>query len=431
MKSPTSHRLLKHLLACGVLLALGGCGEDRVVNKVPTLSVSRSEVFVRRVSAEGYLKATEATPVTAPVDSQQPMKVAWVAEDGTQVAEGDVVMRFDPSEMRRQLLDSQGAVDSAALSMRKERALGSSALTKRDQAATQADKEIANATQFEPTENSILPRNDLIDSQIDIELAVAKAEHAREVKKVERAVSKSKVDLHRISHRQAQSEVKRAQDGLAKLEVTAPHAGIWVLERNWRGQTTRVGDTVWPGMKIAEIPLVTNMEAELFALEADAGDLTEELRAEVVIEAHAGRVYPASVKRVDALAQPRHHDVPVQYFGVALKFEQTDPETMKIGQRVRATIFIEQKDVIVVPRQSVFEDAGRYFIQRATDGGFEEVDVELGSSSAGRVVIAKGLEPEDRIALRDPNKAADQLLEDAAGAETKGENSPAPGGDGS
>ena len=76
---------------------------------------------------------------------------------------------------------------------------------------------------------------------------------------------------------------------------------------------------------------------------------------------------------------------------------------MKVGQRVRGTLVLEQGDAIVVPRQAVFEHDGRMFVHRQDGSRFEEVEVELGSSSAGRVVIKKGLEEGDRIALRDPD----------------------------
>ena len=36
--------------------------------------------------------------------------------------------------------------------------------------------------------------------------------------------------------------------------------------------------------------------------------------------------------------------------------------------------------------------------------------MKLGASSAGRVVVSEGLRPGDRIALRDPNHSADELL---------------------
>lgn len=401
------------------LLGAMACGSAASSSEVPTVTVAR-ENFERRVIADGYLEAAEASPITAPQDSQAPMKIAWIAEDGASIAAGEVVVRFDPTEMERQLRDSQGDLESALLSIKKERELGTATLSKRDQAAAQAQREIESAKTFVLDDEDAFARHELIDAQIDIELAHAKAEHARAVKQVERSASGSRVELLEITRRQADNEVARAREALERLEVESTTAGIFVLERDWRGQTPHIGDTVWPGQKLAELPVVSSMQASLFVLEADAGDLEEGLRAEVIVEAHPGKVYSVMIKRIDTLAQPRHHEVPVQYFSVFLELDETDAATMKVGQRVRATLFIEQQDALVLPRQAVFEEDGHYYVYRATGSGFERVDVELGPSSAGRVVIETGVEVGDEIALRDPNRSADELLDvskQAAGAD--------------
>src|SRR5690606_4750323 len=135
------------------------------------------------------------------------------------------------------------------------------------------------ARELQTDDLRILSRNEIIETRIDVELAQAKADHARQVKKVEAEVSRSQREVHGITRKHAKSEVERAEQGLARLEITAPHAGILVLERDWRGQTLRVGDTTWPGQEVAEIPLVAEMEAEVFVLEADAGDVVEGLPA--------------------------------------------------------------------------------------------------------------------------------------------------------
>lgn len=404
-------------LALGICPMLA-CGPGTLTNEVPTITIAARQDFVREVVADGYLEAAEATPITAPQDSRIPMKIAWIAEEGASIAAGEVIVRFDPTEVQRQLQDSQADLEAALLQIEKEREVGKSALVKRDQAAAQAKREIESAETFKPEDDGNLSRHELIDAQIDIDHAQAKAEHARKVKRVERAASRSRIELLEIERRQALSEVERAQEALTHLEVVAPSAGIVVLERNWRGQTSGIGDTVWPGQKLAELPLISDMQASMYVLEADAGDLDEGLRAELVIEAHPDTVYAATVERIDALAQPRHHEIPVQYFNIVLTFEATDPELMKVGQRVRATLFIEQPQALVLPRQAVFEDDGHYFVHRATglgSGGvgsdFERVEVELGPSSAGRVVIESGVEVGDEIALRDPEHSADDLLE--------------------
>ena len=77
--------------------------------EVPTHTVHK-EAFVRRVTAEGNLRAVKATPVSAPQSggSFGPMKIAWMAEDGAAVKAGDIVVRFDPSDPEKQLRDRLG-----------------------------------------------------------------------------------------------------------------------------------------------------------------------------------------------------------------------------------------------------------------------------------------------------------------------------------
>ena len=78
-----------------------------------------------------------------------------------------------------------------------------------------------------------------------------------------------------------------------------------ILKRNWRGDTTRVGDNVWNGQPLAEIPDLSTMEAEVYVLEADAGGLKAGKPATVAVESAPGVTYPARIQRVDALAKPR------------------------------------------------------------------------------------------------------------------------------
>lgn len=396
-------------LAVGLAAAVLACVPTHARDDdVPTITIEERITFVRRVTADGSLKATQATPVLAPEDSDHPLKIAWLADDGNIVAAGDLVVRFDVSEMQRLLDDSEDDVASAHAKIEKERTAGTVAARKRDRTADLADVQVETAHAFEAKDASFLSRNEIIESQIDVGLARAKAEHAHAVKQVEHAVTANKIELHEIERRTAGREVERARQGLTHLEVRAPQAGVLVLERDWRGQTLRVGDTVWRGQKLAELPHVDAMEVELFVLEADAGDVTVGLPVEVVLEAHPDVVIAGTVTRIDTLAKPMHYEVPVQYFGVTVALERTDPALMKVGGRVHATIVIETRDVVVIPRQAVFEEDGKTYVHRRGEHGFERVPVTLGSSSAGRIVVKAGLATGDRVALRDPNRKTDE-----------------------
>lgn len=420
-------RRRRFLMLGASALLLGGCIAETLEADVPTFEVQPAATFVRKVRAEGLLHAVEATPISAPHDSKRPMKIAWVAEDGMAVKKGDIVVEFDATEMERKLADSKDDVLASNKKIKKESVSARANAAKRDVTAALSDSEAEVAREFESHDADILSRNEIIESSIDVELAEAKARHARRVKDIERAVSSKQLDLISIEKEQSAREVQRAQEGLTKLQIKAPHDGILVLKRNWRGDPIRVGDTVWRGQKLAELPHVEALEARVHVLEADAGNLAPGLPAGVVVDAHPGRTYEATLLKMDKLAQPKHHEVPVHYFGVTLELAETDAETMRIGQRVQATIRVEEPEALVVPRQAIFDDEGKTIVYRREGGGFEPVEVELGTASAGRVVISAGIEAGDVIALRDPNEEAAALLGDKDDAKAD-EGPKTPGG---
>ena len=161
------------------------------------------------------------------------------------------------------------------------------------------------------------------------------------------------------------------------------------------------------------------MKADIHVLEADAGGLQEGRPAELTVEAAPERSFSATIRYVDRMPKPKVRGVPVQYFSVTLGLEETDPEIMKPGQRVRATLVLVERDAaIVVPRKAVFEKEGKKFVYRQGGSGFEEVEVRLGPSSLGRVVLEDGISEGDAIALRDLKVREDLFGYDAALGQT-------------
>ncbi len=393
------------------LLGIAGCRNTATSEgSIPTATAEQTERFVREIRAEGTLQAVQATSVSPPPGTRRPMRIGWMADDGARVEEGDVIVRLDATDLQRELADSKDDIRSNDRRIDKVDVERSANRSARDATVALSELEMKTAREFKSDDIDIFSRIEIAQSEIDIELSEARASHARTVKGIEGKVSASQLQLHRIAKDQARRQVERAQEALAKLEVRAPHAGVLVLHRNWKGDTAKVGDTVWPGQKLAELPLVAELEAKLFVLEADAGALAEGVPADVYVASKPTQRHGGSIKRVDTLAQPRHPDVPINYFGVTVALERTDPQSMRVGQRVEAKLRVEASDAIVVPRQSVFEREGRRVVFRKSGTGFDEVEVELGAASAGRVVITSGLEAGDEVALRDPAKNAGELL---------------------
>lgn len=394
------------LIAFAAFLPLAHPGAD----DVPTLKVSPQE-FSRRVPAQGNLTAVRATPISVPSGTNGPMKIGWLAPDGSRVKKGDVVIRFDASALEKQLIEAEDDLHETRLKMEKERISGLSEVSRLEKDAAMARVQLEQARQFQKKDEVIFSRSEIIESDIDQQLAQEREKHAQGSKGTHQRLTNTQTALLEIKLRQADAKIQRARQALQALAVTAPYDGVLILKRNWRGEPTRVGDTVWNGQPLAEIPDLSTMAAEVYVLEADAGGLKPGKPATVTVESAPGVSYPARIRRVDALAKPRIPGSPVQYFAVTLELPTTDPRVMKPGQRVQATLNLdESKDALLVPRQAVFDKEGRSVVyRRKAGGGFEPVEVKLGPSTMGRVIIASGVAAGDVLALRDPTRPAGSI----------------------
>ena len=389
------------LAVLGMTVALS-CG--RASNDIATFRVQPLE-FSRRVTAEGTLKAVKATMVTAPMNTNVPLKVGWITPDGTLLHKGDVIVRFDPTEFENLLLTGNEDRTTASNKLKKadSEASATSKNLRRDARLAQGELEAAQRFKFDDAE--VFSRYARIEAEVDTELASNRKRYAEEVLVVRDRLASVQRDLLGIEDRRAGLKIKEAEDGLQSLQVVAPHDGILVMQRNWRGEITRVGDTIWRGQPIGEIPELQSMKAEVFVLEADAAGLAPGQKATVMLESAPGVTFTGTVKTVDKIARPRIPRQPVQYFGVTLELDRSDPRLMKPGARVRSVLEVEnQNKAFAIPRQALFEKEGKKLVYRKRDGKFEPVHVVIGSSSAGRVVVTKGIIDGDELALQDPTK---------------------------
>src|SRR5206468_12889329 len=105
-------------------------------------------------------------------------------------------------------------------------------------------------------------------------------------------------------------------------------------------------------------------------------------------------------------ARPRMRGVPVQYFGVTVKLDKTDPNVMKPGARVLAQLELESRtNAFSIPRQAVFEKHGQKIVYVRHGNRFLPSTVTIATSSPGRVVVTKGVVKGDALALTDPTVA--------------------------
>jgi multidrug efflux pump subunit AcrA (membrane-fusion protein) len=389
------------------------------VSSVPVVTVAPGP-FARRVKAEGNLKATKATPLVAP-GTDISLKIAWLAEDGSPVKKGDVVVRFDSTQTEKNLDAGRADRGTSVARAVKSEAESGAVIRNLDRDGIQSHRELESARTFQSKDPEIFSRHAIIEADIDVALAGSRETNAYGTKAKKERLAGADRDLLGIDRRKADIKVSRAEKEMQALAIVAPHDGFLVFQRDWRGELPAIGQVIWSGFKVAEIPDVSALAAEVWVLEADAGGLAAGQRATVVVESDPDASWPGRIDRVDSVPKPRVRGVPVQYFGVTVVLDRVDPAKMKPGQRVEASLALDPREgVLAVPRQAVVERDGKKVVWRRRGGAFEPVEVALGPVALGTVVVEKGLKSGDVVALRDPGRSADDGAPATAGPAPRG-----------
>ncbi len=386
--------------ALAVLLA--GCSSSEVA-QMPTLAIEPGD-FHFVVYADGELEAVNSTPLTAPPGGRGPMVISWIAPAFTSVSAGDVVARFDGSEFQRNADDADYEIQKLGLAVankQRELSLSLSGLTNESEIV---GLEMEMADKFNIDDPMLYSQMEIIDSMSDGEYLGAKTGYLDRMGIHYETKSDAEMSVIQTQQSTFDAKLQFNQNGLSMLEVSAPHDGMFVLQKNWYGNLPRAGEAVFPGTRLATLPDLGQMQASLFVPEVEANGIKEGQTTTVQLHAFPDRELTGTVSQISKSAQPRERDNPVKYFTVKVLLDQADPEWLLPGQRLDAAITVaDQSNVMSVPAQATFrDDAGSWvYVQSAV--GFERRIIETGMCSTSRCLVNKGLKPGDRIALSEPD----------------------------
>jgi HlyD family secretion protein len=382
-------------LIVAVSVGCGGSGES-----APVFMTVQKGTFEIVIPAFGELQAVKSTPIAVPTQVRGNQTIAWLAPENSLVKEGDTVIRFDSTWYQDRIRGEEYTIAKVDLEIKqKKRELEKEKNELKGQLGiTAVEKELAEI--YAARDETLYSRNKIIEDAIDLEYIKVKTRHYEQKKEKLEQKARAELQLLELKRRTSRMKVDQYREALNSLEIKAPHDGLFIYEKNWRGEKPRLGMTVWRGMKLGKLPDLNRMEAKVYALESEAAGLKADLSAAVVLDAAPGKTFSGKVTTIDSLAKPLERKSPLKYFEVKVTLDTTDPQLMKPGSQVEAFIFVQQeRDVISVPNQSLTFNDGQAYVNVKKSAGVEKRKVEIGARSLTRTIITKGLTEGETIFL--------------------------------
>ena len=394
---------LRNSLLVFILIWVSACSQQ-ASDGVLTMDVSRADFNVN-IPAIGELEASQSTSVIVPTGLRGPQSLAWILDNFSQVKAGDVVARMDPTRenysLKMELFDFDKLTFDSQMQTEKDKTISQTLST--GTRVTSEEKELAE--RFFSEDERVYTKIEIIDQMRNQDYLVAKMHYFDWGLDKHGDQADAEQELIKLRQKGHSAKINRYESNLNKMEIIAPHDGLFVYQAGWDGTFPVVGDMMWSGFSIGLLPDTSVMQAKLFVQESEAAGLAIGKSATVYLDAYPDKPFTGKVTQVDALAKPKEKDSPVNYFQFTISLDKTLVAIMQPGRQVKAQVhLLNLQDVLTVPNQALFQKEGQYWVYLKTSGGFIKQAVTPGRRSLNRTVITDGLSQGDVIALTTPPK---------------------------
>ncbi len=351
---------------------------------------------------EGELESIESADIGPPqVPDLWDFKIAMMVPEGTEVAEGQPVLRFDTTRLQQQLQEKIAGRDAAEKQL--EKRVTDFEIIRRNQelqlAEARAALRKANLKLAVPAE--VARRKELEQAAIDRRLAEMRIEYLEQ--NLGHLAAQRQADLEALRQKRDRglARVDEIQRHLQEMNVRATRAGTVIYKTTWRGEKKKIGDSVWRAEKVLEIPDLQRLRAEGKVAEADAGRLAIGQRVTFRLDAYPDAEYAGTVSRIRRAVQRKSRSNPEKVVRLEIELEETDTERMRPGMRLRGTVEVERlADALVVPVAAVFPGPDGSAVTRRRLFGRQSVLPVFGKRNAEHFEVVSGLAEGDRVLRR-------------------------------
>lgn len=406
------HQLSKRgkVLAVAILL-LAGCGVvwgtvrlGRRGPTVPTIEVKRGE-FLDSLQFRGEVKALKSITISAPSEAGD-LQIIKVAQEGTPVKQGDVVVEFDKTKTEQDLAQYRSTLKSAEAEI--EQARAQARLTEeQDKTAVLKARYDVEGAKLEAGKQEIVSRIEGAEAKLKLADSEQALREAEEKQKSDHNLNQATIQSKVQASAKAKFDVERAERSMGQMTLRAPSAGTISLLQHWSGSgmtTYRPGDHAWPGAAIAELPDASTLRVSARVDETERGRLAAKQAVTVQLNAIPDRQFTGHIDQISAIASLDFSSGwPItRNFMLDIALDQTDPR-FKPGITGQITVVVDKvPNAITIPAQAMFQKSGQNVAYVWHGGQFEERTIEVGRRSGDKILVAKGVAAGEQVALRDP-----------------------------
>ncbi|GAB4241751.1 MAG: hypothetical protein Kow00109_17320 [Acidobacteriota bacterium] len=382
-----------------------------------TATVTRG-LPAKRLLLTGEVVPAESLSIAVPrVRSQFLLTIAYLAPEGARVEPGDVLVRFDTSDLLTRRLDLERQVEEARLRLAQTTAEQEAMLQDLELQMAQAETELAIAELYAAIDPELLPREKYEEHQLRLATARLELEKVRERRDSYGKTAAADLELIRLDLEKAEADLQVVTEEIERLTIRSPIAGLVLHEVNWmRGRKVQPGDSLYSGLPILRLPNVDRPQVKARVYDVDYPLLRLGTPAEIRFDGFPEWVMEGELVDLSPVTQPPYPGSPLRVFDAVFQLRGEPPQPLRPGTTVRVEVEVEEplggEESLLVPRRAVRVGAdGRTYV-RLDGAAPRDVPVTVLNAAADLVAVAGDLREGDTVELASAAGDGDTGIQD-------------------
>lgn len=379
----------------------------QTVADLPSTKVRHGRVTIS-VTARGELQGGNTEMIVVPPTGADSTAITFLREPGEMVEAGDTVVEFDTTLQEYNLREAEADLAEAEQMVIQAQATSDAGDEENHYALLSAQSDVKLA-ELDVRSNKIQAALKARQNDIALEAAQGRLRQAEQNLANKTANTTAAVAIQQANLGKAKVTAEMNRKIIEGMSVKAKTSGYVNIQPNTSGnvwyysgmtfQLLQLGDTVYSGMAVAQIPDMKNWEVSARIGELDRGHLAVGQQVSLTVVALPGKSFTGRVKTVGGTTGSPWD----RHFDCRITLDQPAPE-MRPGMTSNMLITAESLDsVLWIPSQALYESDGKTFVYMRTPKGFMPHDVTLLNRSESQAVI-KGLNEGDVVAMSNPDQ---------------------------
>ena len=420
MKSP-SRRTRARLLRIGISLVVvvaAAYGINFLIRglrgpekpPVPTARVHRGDIDLK-VYTVGDLRPVRSIMLAGP-PTNGTLQIVQLLPSGNMAKTGQIVVAFDPSEQQYKLEQSQFDLNAAEQNLVKSNA-DAAVQASQDKLALLKARFDVRAAELDVSKNELLSSIDAQKNNLALQEARRKLAQLEQDIKSHDAANQASIAVLKEKRAKSKLEVDQAETAIAGMTMKSPFDGVVSVQENWdatggifmTGMVVpefRAGDQVRSGRAVAQV-LEGTMELQVRLEEAARANISPGQKVQIEVDGIPDAQFQGTVKTVASLASRGGFFGmdPTRRFDATFEINSNDSR-LRPGETARVTIIGNHlHDVLILPRQAVFDRDGRQIVYLKNGSTFVPREVKIANRTEGQVIL-EGLGEGSEVALTNP-----------------------------